>query len=127
MKDQGVRLSERYTRLLAAFGVWLGMGAALLLLGSGQWVLGIILSALTAVLIVVGIRGSRMSEKTFMRRDLRLQGLTLAIPVGFIGLLILLLGRFFTPLVGYAIGYYLVLLVIAALAGRELLSAEPAN
>ncbi len=127
MKDQGVRLSERYTRLLAAFGAWLGMGAALLLLGSGQWVLGIILSALTAVLIVVGIRGSRMSEKTFMRRDLRLQWLTLAIPVGFIGLLILLLARFFTPLVGYAIGYFLVLLVIAALAGRELLSAEPAN
>ena len=127
MKDQGVRLSERYTRLLAAFGVWLGLGAALLLLGSGQWILGIILSALTAVLIVVGIRGSRMSEKTFTRRDLRLQWFTLAIPVGFIGLSILLLGRFFAPLVGYAIGYYLVLLVIAAFAGRELLSAKPAS
>lgn len=125
MEDKGVRLNERYPRILAVFGAWMGGGATVVLLGSGQWLLGTILSGLTAVAIVVGIRGSRMSERVYRPWDLRLQWLTLIIPVGFVGILILLLGRFITPMLGYLIGYFLVLLVIAIFAGRELLHGEP--
>lgn len=127
MDEQRFHLTERYPRLLAAFGAWIGVGAALLLLGSEQTILGIVLSILTAGIIVVGFRGSRMSERTYRRLDLRLQWISLILPVGFVGLLILMLGRFIVPLLGYLIGYFLVLLMLAVFAGRELLRVEPVS
>ena len=127
MEEQGIRLHKRYPQILAAFGAWIGIGAALLLFGTEQWIFGIILSGLTVALIVIGIRGSRMSERIYRRSELLMQWLFLVFPVGFVALLILLLGRFITPLLGYLIGYFLVLLAIAVVAGRELLSGESAN
>lgn len=127
MEQQGIRLHARYPRILAAYGAWMGAGAVLLLLGSKQWLLGFILSGLTVGMVVFGIRGSKMSEKIYRRSDLLLQWLILVPPVGFVALFILLLGRFITPLLGYLIGYFLVLLVIAVLAGRELLRGKPAD
>ena len=127
MEQHGIRLNERYPRIVAAFGAWIGIGAALLLFGTEQWLLGFILSGLTVVIIVVGIRRSRMSERVYRRSELFIQWLFLILPVGFVAILILLLGRFITPLLGYLIGYFLVLLVIAVFAGRELLSGHPAG
>ena len=111
--------------MLAAFGAWIGIGASALLLVSEQWFLGIVLSGLTAGIVAIGIRGSRMSERIYQKWDLRLQWLILIMPVVFVALAIALLGRFIAPIVGYFIAYFLVLLLLAVFAGRELLRGEP--
>ena len=127
MEEQGIRISDRYPRLLSVYGAWIGAGVVFALIASEQWILGIILSGLTMVIVAVGIRGSRKSERIYQRWELRLQWLFLILPVGFIGILILLLGRYIAPLLGYLIGYYLVLVILGILTARELFQAEPAR
>lgn len=127
MERQGVRLNERYPRILGAFGAWLGLGASILLFAADQWIFGAFLMLGAAVSAVVAIRGSRMSEKVFTKADMFVQWILLVIPVGFVLVLLLVVGRFFFPVAGYFAGYALVLVIIAVLAGRELRRGVPSN
>lgn len=127
MEKQGVRLHERYPRILGAFGAWLGLGASILLFATEHWILGAFLMLGAAISAVVAIRGSRMSEKVFTQADMFVQWILLLMPVGFVLAMLLVLGRFFFPIVGYFAGYALILIVIAVLAGRELRRGVPSN
>ena len=127
MEATRYRLSDNYPRILAGFGAWAGSGIALMLLASGQYLLGGILVLLTVAMLVLAIRGGRSSERAYKGAEIVIQWIILAIPIVLAFLLLILAIMFFRPFSIYAALYFVVLVILAALAGRELRRRVPAD
>ena len=121
MEKQGLRVSARYSKILAIFSAWVAFGAAAALTTSKQTFLVGFLIVVGSVAIVLAVDGRRMLERVHTRLDLVLQAIMLGLPIAFIVLLILILGgSLLRPFLGYIIAYLAGLAVLAALAVREL-------
>ncbi len=121
MEKQGLRLSARYPKYLAAFGAWSAFGMGLAFTAIQSWFWAAILIIGGALAIALAVEGSRMKERVYTRLDLAIQWITLALPIIFIALLVVLLfTTFFRPYLGGVLVYLAGMIVIAALAGREL-------
>jgi len=127
MEATRYQLSENYPRMLAGFGAWAGAGIALMLLAAGQYLLGGVLVLLTVAMLVLAIRGGRNSERAYTRVEIVIQWIMLAIPIVLAGLLLILAIMFFRPFLIYAALYLVVLVILAAFAGRELRRRAPAD
>lgn len=124
MEKRGLRVRARYPRILATFGAWVAFGAAFLLIATDQTVFGGILVVGGLAAIVLAIEGSRMKERVYTRFDLLTQWVILTLPFAFVILLLVLIGLFFRPYLGYILFYLAGLVVLAALAARELRRGE---
>ena len=121
MDKQGRRLSSRYPKYLAAFGAWLGIGMGLAFIALQSWLWGAIMIFGGALAIAIAVEGSRMKERVYTNLDLAVQWATLALPIVFISLLVVLLfTTYFRPYLGPVLAYLAGLIVIAVLAAKEL-------
>lgn len=121
MEKQGRRLSSRYPKYLAAFGAWLGIGMGLAFIALQSWLWGVIMIFGGALAIAIAVEGSRMKERDYTNLDLAVQWVTLALPIVFISLLVVLLfTNYFRPFLGPVLAYLAGLIVIAVLAAKEL-------
>jgi len=120
-------LKRSYPKLLAAFGAWATFGIAIILLGTGQYFFGGVLAAAAAGMIVLVIRADRISERAYSRIDLAVQWIVLGVPTVLAVMLLLLAYVYFRPFVAYVALYLAVLIVLAALAARELLRRIPSD
>ena len=127
MNSTRFHLSSSYPKLLAAFGAWAAFGIAVILLGTGQYIFGGVLAVGAVGMMVLAIRGSRISERAFSRIDLVIQWIVLAVPLVLAGLLFLLAYVYFRPFVAYIALYLAILMVLAALVARELLQGVPSD
>ena len=121
MEKQGPLVSARYSKILAIFSAWVAFGAAAGLITSKHTFLGGFLIVVGLVAIVLAVDGRRMQARVHSRFDLVLQTIMLGLPIAFLVLLILVLGgSLLRPFLGYIIAYLAGLVVLAALATREL-------
>lgn len=121
MEKQGLRVSARYSKILAIFSAWVAFGAAAGLTTSKHTFLGGFLIVVGLVAVVLAVDGRRMPERVHTKLDLVLQAIILGLPIAFMILLILVLGgSLLRPFLGYIITYLAGLVVLAALAAREL-------
>lgn len=121
MEKQGLRVSARYSKILAIFSAWVAFGAAAGLVTSKQAFLGAFLIVVGLVAIVLAVDGSRMPERVHTRLDLVLQSIMLGLPIAFMIMLIVVIGgSLLRPFLGYIVAYLTGLVVLAALAVREL-------
>ena len=121
MEKQGLIVSARYSKILAIFSAWVAFGAAAGLITSKQTFLGGFLIVVGLVAIVLAVDGRRMQARVHSRFNLVLQTIMLGPPIAFLVLLILVLGgSLLRPFLGYIIAYLAGLVVLAALATREL-------
>lgn len=121
MEKQGLLVSARYSKILAIFSAWVAFGAAAGLITSKQAFLGGFLIVVGLVAIVLAVDGRRMQARVHSRFNLVLQTIMLGPPIAFLVLLILVLGgSLLRPFLGYIIAYLAGLVVLAALATREL-------
>ena len=121
MKSERIRLGVRYARILAAFGIWIGTGAAAFLLAAGQWFFGSLLVFGSVVMVVMTIDGRRLKERVYTKFDLITQGIVLVVPVVSIAFFVVVLGRnILNAVLPYVLLYLLGLVVVLALAINEL-------
>lgn len=127
MDRTGYQLSNNYPRMLAGFAAWAGFGITLVLFATGQYLFGGVLVLLSVGLVVVAIRGGRSGERAYSRVDLVIQWIMLAIPIALAFLLLILAILFFRPYAVYAGLYLVVLVILAAVTGRELRRRMPVD
>lgn len=125
MEKQGLRLSARYSKILAIFGGLVAFGGAAGDLATSKTIFGGVLIVIGLVAIVLAVDGRRMPARVFSRIDLVLQSIMLGVPIAFVALLVLVLGgSLLRPFLGYIFTYLAGLIVLATLAVREVKRGE---
>ncbi len=114
------QLSQNYPKILGVFGAWTAIGIALTMFGTGQYLLGGLLTVLGVILVAQAIRGGRRSDRPYSRTDLVVQWIILAIPIVLAIIVLFIAVLFFRPFAIYVTVYLAGLVVLAAMAIREL-------
>lgn len=120
-KGQGVRLSARYSRILAVFVIWAGFGIAILMFATQQWFFGLLLTLICLAAAAIAIDGRLLKERVHSKFDLITQWLAMISPIVVASMLLIALGpSLLRPVVPYVLSYVFGIVVVLVFAYVEL-------